>query len=134
VWSIKIGEGRGTSTASLNQQRHRIVEGHRSVVRLQGYLISDCVRIIIKDLFTFNPYSSLSIHTLRSVDHFTDTRSHSSTMSKRFGRGGRGGQGKARGGREEQCSRALSKLLRHRAKEEGLHIYDDGYIVLEHVV
>jgi 2'-phosphotransferase len=36
--------------------------------------------------------------------------------------------------REEQTSRALSKLLRHNAKSEGLKISDDGYINLAHVL
>jgi RNA:NAD 2'-phosphotransferase (TPT1/KptA family) len=53
-------------------------------------------------------------------------------MSRRFGRGGRGG-GRAMP-REEQLSRGLSKLLRHTAKSEGLYIFDDGYINLDHVV
>ena len=53
------------------------------------------------------------------------------------GRGGRGG-GRGGGGgqrpREEQVSRALSKLLRHQAEKEGLKLGPGGYINLGEVV
>lgn len=48
-------------------------------------------------------------------------------------RGGRGGSGGSRP-REEQISRALSKLLRHQAEKEGLKLGPGGYINLQDVV
>lgn len=53
-------------------------------------------------------------------------------------RGGRGDRNGGRSGgpkpREEQISRALSKLLRHQAEKEGLKLGPGGYINLQDVV
>lgn len=51
------------------------------------------------------------------------------------GRGkGRGGRGGGAGGREMDVSRALSKLLRHAAEEQGIKLDEEGYASLEKVV
>jgi 2'-phosphotransferase len=50
------------------------------------------------------------------------------------GRGGRGGRGGGARPREEQISRALSKLLRHQAEKEGLKLGPGGYVNLQEVV
>ena len=55
-------------------------------------------------------------------------------MPGRGSRGGRGGSGGGARPREEQISRALSKLLRHQAEKEGLKLGIGGYINLEEVV
>jgi RNA 2'-phosphotransferase, Tpt1 / KptA family len=55
--------------------------------------------------------------------------------SSRGGRGGRGGKGGARGeGREVAISKALSKLLRHAAEDEGLALDSEGFGRLDQVV
>jgi RNA:NAD 2'-phosphotransferase (TPT1/KptA family) len=54
---------------------------------------------------------------------------------KRGGRGGgRGGKGGRPIGREVDVSKALSKLLRHAAEEQGIKLDDEGYAPLEQVV
>jgi len=59
--------------------------------------------------------------------------------SNRRGRGGRGG-GRGGGGggggqgREVQVSKALSKLLRHAAEEEGIQLDKEGFAKLDQVV
>lgn len=64
-------------------------------------------------------------------------------MSGRRGGGGGGGGGGGRGGgrnyfkempREQQVSRALSRLLRHSAQQEGLELGKGGYAKLTDVV
>ncbi|KAK6335299.1 hypothetical protein TWF718_010732 [Orbilia javanica] len=57
---------------------------------------------------------------------------HNSAMT----RGGRSSRGGRRGGmdRVEQVSRALSRTLRHSAREERLNIRDDGYVNVEELL
>jgi hypothetical protein len=51
--------------------------------------------------------------------------------SKKGARGGRGGRPM---GRETEVSKALSKLLRHAAEEQGIKLDSEGYAPLEQVV
>jgi len=58
--------------------------------------------------------------------------------SNRRGKGGRGGGRSGGGGgvqgREVQVSKALSKLLRHAAEEEGVQLDKEGFARLDQVV
>lgn len=55
---------------------------------------------------------------------------------KSRGHGGKGGGGGGGGGqgREVQVSKALSKLLRHRAGEAGIKLDAEGFAALDEVV
>jgi hypothetical protein len=50
------------------------------------------------------------------------------------GRGGNAGKSRRPAGREMEVSKALSKLLRHAAEEQGIKLDEEGYAPLEQVV
>lgn len=76
----------------------------------------------------------------KKIDELTEggapgARAGKGASSSSRGRGGRGGRNAGRGeGREVAVSKALSKLLRHAAEDEGLILDGEGFGRVDQVV
>lgn len=82
--------------------------------------------------------TSLSASEMAELAEANDADSGLMKKSGRGGKGSRGGRGGGGGGggqnREVVISKALSKLLRHAAEDEGLKLDGEGFARLDLVV
>ena len=80
-------------------------------------------------------FDDASEHPIISKQLEMEDRGGRSSRKGRGGKGGvRGGGGGSGQGREMQISKALSKLLRHAAAEEGIQLDNEGFARLDQVV